>query len=368
MECKYFGICGSCNNFEGGYEKQLNRKFNREKERFSKIYSGDFGVVKSPETNFRGRAEFKIWHENGKISYAMRDVENKNYVQIDSCSMVSSSISKIFQPLLTEISVSENLSHKLFSIEFLSSTENDLIVTLIYHKKLDENWREDAEKLGNKFSIQIIGRSRKQKIVLESNIVRETLKVENRNYTFYNAENMFSQPNPKVNEGMISWVSKNIENSKTDLLELYCGSGNFTIPLSKKFNKVLATEVSKSGIASAKKNQNANDIQNIEFGRISSEEFTQAYDEIRKFERLRHIDLKSYKFSTVFVDPPRAGIDPETLKLLSRFENIIYISCNPETLKRDLEILKNHKIEKMAIFDQFPYTNHLEMGAILSKI
>jgi tRNA (uracil-5-)-methyltransferase len=82
---------------------------------------------------------------------------------------------------------------------------------------------------------------------------------------------------------------------------------------------------------------------------------------------LKHIDLKSYDFSTVFVDPPRAGIDSETLKLLARFENIIYISCNPETLKRDLEILENHKVEKMAIFDQFPYTNHLEMGAILRK-
>jgi tRNA (uracil-5-)-methyltransferase len=149
-------------------------------------------------------------------------------------------------------------------------------------------------------------------------------------------------------------------------LELYCGSGNFTIPLSKRFQKVLATEVSKSGISSALSNMERNGITNIEFGRVSSEEFVEALDGVRKFNRLQHIDLESYKFSTIFVDPPRAGVDSETIKLLQRFENIIYISCNPETLKRDLDILEeSHTLQKVALFDQFPYTDHIEMGAIL---
>jgi len=81
------------------------------------------------------------------------------------------------------------------------------------------------------------------------------------------------------------------------------------------------------------------------------------------------IDIQSYEFDTVFVDPPRAGIDLDTLKLLQRFDRIIYISCNPDTLHDNLKILlESHKILKFAMFDQFPYTHHVETGILLEKI
>jgi tRNA (uracil-5-)-methyltransferase len=284
-------------------------------------------------------------------------------VQIIECPMVSEPIYNLMPKLLPSLESSEILSHKLFSIEFLSTT--DTVVTLIYHKKLSEEWIDAGKELEEKFGIHIIGRSRKQKVVLSRDFVEEKLEVGDETYSFHHLENSFSQPNPAVNEKMVNWVVSTIPNS-THLLELYCGSGNFTIPLSKRFQKVLATEVSKSGISSALSNMERNGITNIEFGRVSSEEFVEALDGVRKFNRLQHIDLESYKFSTIFVDPPRAGVDSETIKLLQRFENIIYISCNPETLKRDLDILEeSHTLQKVALFDQFPYTDHIEMGAIL---
>ena len=71
----------------------------------------------------------------------------------------------------------------------------------------------------------------------------------------------------------------------------------------------------------------------------------------------------------MFVDPPRAGIDDDTLKLLQGFEKIIYISCNPNTLHDNLKKLsQTHRIEKFAMFDQFPYTHHVESGVLLVKI
>lgn len=91
----------------------------------------------------------------------------------------------------------------------------------------------------------------------------------------------------------------------------------------------------------------------------------------RDFRRLQEagIDIQSYDFNTVFVDPPRAGIDDDTLKLLQGFEKIIYISCNPDTLHDNLKILLHtHKIQKFAMFDQFPYTHHVESGVLLEKI
>ena len=84
---------------------------------------------------------------------------------------------------------------------------------------------------------------------------------------------------------------------------------------------------------------------------------------------MKDINLKDYSFDSIFVDPPRAGLDDLTRKLVTDYNHIIYISCNPETLHRDLEVLtKTHKIEKFALFDQFAYTGHIESGVILTKI
>jgi len=83
---------------------------------------------------------------------------------------------------------------------------------------------------------------------------------------------------------------------------------------------------------------------------------------------MKEIDLSSYELTTIFVDPPRAGMDEASCDFASRFEHILYISCNPETLMRDLEHLtKTHDIVAMATFDQFPYTGHMEMGVKLKK-
>ncbi len=134
---------------------------------------------------------------------------------------------------------------------------------------------------------------------------------------------------------------------------------------------MLATELAKSSVYAAQWNIEQNGIDNIQVARLSAEEFTQAFNGEREFRRLQEaeIDIQSYEFDTVFVDPPRAGIDLDTLKLLQRFDRIIYISCNPDTLHDNLKILlESHKILKFAMFDQFPYTHHVETGILLEKI
>ena len=373
MNCEYFGKCASCVLYDKSYEEQLNFKLQREKERFSNFTNIDFDIIKSSEKNFRNRAEFRIWwekDENGKeiLSYAMNDF-NKNILEINSCQIVSSHIQEIMPKLLDLLMSELTLSYKLFAVEFLGSTINDMLVTLIYHKKLDEEWNELAKQIEKKLNIKIMGRSRKQKIVLSSESINETLTINNQNFKFAYQEGGFTQPNTNVNVQMIEWVLNNIETSPNDLCELYCGGGNFTIPLSTKFNKVLATEISKTSIKSALKNCELNNINKIQFIRMSAEEFVQGLQEVRVFNRLKDINLKDYNFDTIFMDPPRSGLDDTTRALAKDFEQIIYISCNPETLHRDLkELTKSHEIVRFALFDQFAYTNHIESGVILKKI
>ena len=130
----------------------------------------------------------------------------------------------------------------------------------------------------------------------------------------------------------------------------------------------MATEISKRSIHAALENCALNGVENITFARLASEEMTEALNGVRAFERLKDIDLNSYNFSTVLVDPPRAGLDKGTIDLISKIENIIYISCNPETLARDLETLsQTHIVEEAAMYDQFPHTAHVESGVFLRK-
>ena len=373
MNCKYFGSCASCTLYNKTYEEQLNYKIQREKNRFLNLTTCDVDIIKSTPKNFRNRAEFRVWWEkdeqNNKdiLTYAMNDF-NKEILKIDSCEIVNEDIKNLMPKLLTELEKSMILSFRLFAIEFLVSSTSDMLVTLIYHKKLEDEWINLAKEIEQKLNIKIIGRSRKQKIVLSSDFINESLNINNQEFKFAYEENGFTQPNTSVNIKMIEWVLNNIEKSNKDLCELYCGGGNFTIPLSKKFNKVLATEISKTSIKSALRNCSLNGINNIEFIRMSSEEFVEALNEVRVFNRLKNIDLKSYDFDTIFMDPPRSGLDDTTRALAKNFTNIIYISCNPETLHRDLEeLLKTHKIVRFALFDQFAFSEHIECGVILEK-
>ena len=243
---------------------------------------------------------------------------------------------------------------------------------MLYHRQLDHTWQSEIDglkqHLGQLAPVDIIGRARKQKIVLDKDYVTEVLTVKGKQLSYQQVENSFTQPNGKVNEKMLTWAIDASDTPEKDLVELYCGNGNFSIALAPYYKKVLATEISKSSVNSAQVNIAANNIDNLKIIRMSAEEFSEAMNGEREFRRLEGLDLKQYSYDTVLVDPPRAGMDEDSCKLAARFEKIIYISCNPNTLHDNLSILtQTHKIEKFALFDQFPYTDHIECGMVLTR-
>jgi len=367
LECNYFGECGACCVYENGYEAQLSEKLELNRKRFEPFYSDAILVFKSPQAHYRSRSEFKVWHVEEEIFYAMNHIEHKGVVLIDVCSQVNEHIGALMPKLFDSIR-EEGIGFKLFGADFLSSSEGEIVVSLLYHRRLDEKLQEAATKIAKKLGIYIIGRSRKQKLIIGQDFITEELTINGERFKFNHIENSFTQPNPRVNEQMIAWALKNFSNIEGDLLELYCGAGNFTIPFAKHFTKVLATEISKSSINAAKENMLLNSVENIEFVRMSVEEFVQALDGVREFSRMKSIDVATYNINSIFVDPPRSGMDEASCEFASRYEHILYISCNPETLARDLELLsKTHDVVEMALFDQFPYTHHVEMGVKLTK-
>ena len=369
MKCEHFGTCGSCSIYELSYEEELADKKERVLGLLSSFGVQELEVFSATESHYRARAEFKIWHDDEVSNYAMGRLDRKGAVNIFECPKVIEPIERRMKPLLEKINASEILRHRLFAVEFLATTTDECLITMIYHRKLEEDWNVEAKALETLLNTKIMGRSRKQKVVLTDEFVNEKLFIDGQDYFYRHYESGFTQPNPAVNIHMIEWAIKQAKKvNQGDFLESYCGLGNFTIPLSKYFDKVLATEISKRSIYAAKENCELNGVSNIEFIRLASEEMTQALNKEREFTRLKDVDLDSYNFSTVLVDPPRAGLDEDTIKLISNIENIIYISCNPETLARDLVALtKTHSIDESAIYDQFPHTHHIESGVFLRK-
>lgn len=366
------------------YQRQLNEKLARIGDQFGEFLDENITITAfdSPPEHFRQRAEFRLWHERdeagnntGEAFYAMfeagQKAGKKTLKRTDQLPIASQRINALMPQLLDALKQQPLLIERLFQVEFLSTLNGETLVTLIYHKPLDEAWTAAAKPLESQLNIYLIGRSRKQKIVLSQDFVTEQLTVMGRDFRYRQIEGGFTQPNAEVCQKMLTWACEAAAQigADKDLLELYCGNGNFTLPLSRHFRKVLATEVAKTSVRSARHNIEDNHCDNIAIARLSAEEFTEAFTGKREFKRLQqdNIEVGDYEVSTIFVDPPRAGVDDDTLKLMQRFEHILYISCNPETLYANLQTLKQtHEVVRMALFDQFPYTHHVEMGVWLS--
>lgn len=356
------------------YTAQLNEKIERLNQMLAPFASPSLQVYPSPAQHYRMRAEFRIWHDGENISYAMFEPGSKastaSLIKLTQFSAAHENINQLMPVLLDKISGCPTLKHRLYQCEFLTSLAGETLISLIYHKKLDDNWQQAAQALQKQLGVFIVGRSKGQKIVLAQDFITEQLKVNQQIYQYRQTEGSFTQPNAYVCQNMLEWACKQAGQNSRDLLELYCGNGNFTLPLSRYFRQVLATEISKTSVAAAQWNIAANHIDNIAIARLSSEELAAAFSGCREFQRLKNsqINLHDYDFSTIFVDPPRAGLDSETLKLVAQFERIIYISCQPETLCANLNVLtQTHSIQAAALFDQFPFTHHIESGVILQK-
>jgi tRNA (uracil-5-)-methyltransferase len=326
-------------------------------------------VFDSPAEHYRLRAEFRLWRENEQRFYAMFAAGDKHTpILLDDLPIASQAINALMPKLKAAWQASSALAFKLFQVEFLTTLAGDALITLCYHRPLDEHWQKAAEQLAADLGVSIVGRSRGQRVVIGQSHVVERLTVDGREFSYRQPEGAFTQPNGTVNQKMLSWAFEAIGERDDDLLELYCGNGNFTLPLATRVRKVLATEISKSSVNAALANLADNGVDNVTLVRLSAEELTQALNEVRPFRRLQGIDLSSYNFGTVFVDPPRAGMDPDTCELTRRFERILYISCNPETLAANIAQLHDtHRIARCALFDQFPFTHHMESGVLLER-
>ncbi|MCL2344323.1 MAG: tRNA (uridine(54)-C5)-methyltransferase TrmA [Desulfobulbus sp.] len=351
------------------YPAQLAAKVARFRADFAAFALPEPAVFASNPLHYRLRAEFRAWHHGEVFDYAMFDPDHpRQPVLMADFPAADAAICALMPRLRAAILAVEALRRRLYGVEFLATLSGEMLVTLIYHRPLDAAWEAAARPLAGRLGIGLIGRSKRQKIVLERDWVLEQFELAGRPLRYQQFEGSFSQPNGGINRHMLGWASAQAAGLNGDLLELYCGNGNFTVALAPLFGRALATEVSKPAVRAAQYNLAANAIDNAVVVRMTSEEISAALAGREHFQRLKDIDLTGYRFSILLVDPPRSGLDPATLELARGFDHILYISCNPQTLRDNVAALDaTHQITAAAAFDQFPYTGHLETGLLLRR-
>ena len=201
--------------------------------------------------------------------------------------------------------------------------------------------------------IGITGFAKKKKVV---SLGRNTMTLDVEGLTLHATEGNFFQVNWDQNRNMVRTVLDFADPATGDtVLDLYCGIGNFSLPLAKQAKQVIGIESGFSAIEDAKKNAQLNNITNVEF----------IADDLQK--GLKPLLERKLKAGVVVLDPPRAGATLKTLERILAFvpRKIVYVSCNPSTLARDLKFfhLFGFRLDRLQPVDMFPWTWHIECVA-----
>lgn len=333
--CPYFTICGGCDLEHMAYEDTLNYKkekveniLNKERISYPKIQ-----VIENPkQKNYRNKLSLKI--ENSKIGFYKSS--SHTLIEIEECPLAKESINHC----LKEIKKLQ-IKNGLVTIR---SNYNDEILFILKTKEQVEFRIEECPKS------KIVGVVLNDKTIYGQNFFYERLN----GCLFKVSYDAFFQVNPYITSKMFQLVNENIENSET-VLDLYAGVGTLGILASKSAKKVYSIEIIKNAVLDNVENKKLNQCENV---------FPILGDAFKTLPKIKE------DFDTILIDPPRSGLDKYTCKFMleSNAKKIIYISCNPLTLARDLKILTSkYELKKFFILDMFSYTHHVESFVVLEK-
>ena len=331
--CKYYDKCGGCNIGILKYEKQLEFKKNKVIDIFRKYGNLNINpdIVGSCEFGYRNKVMLHV--ENGKLGYY--ESESNSIVEIDRCLIANDKINEIIDIIKNNINL-----NKVNKIVIRATHEDSMVV---FEGKINI---KDIDYLKNISSIYI-----NDKLVYGKDKIIEKLG----NYNFYISKDSFFQVNTKQAFNLYNQVLEYANLNKNDyVVDLYCGTGTIGIFLAKHCKRVLGIEINESCIKDARNNSKLNNIDNIDFMCESSSIISKLDD----------------KFDVVIVDPPRSGLDKITVNTLNKImvKRIVYVSCNPMTLIRDIKLLSGeYELKEVKLFDMFAGDYHVETICVLER-
>ncbi|CAK9081149.1 tRNA/tmRNA (uracil-C(5))-methyltransferase (tRNA (uracil(54)-C(5))-methyltransferase) (tRNA(m5U54)-methyltransferase) (RUMT) (tmRNA (uracil(341)-C(5))-methyltransferase) [Durusdinium trenchii] len=352
-----------------GYQVDLQQKVDLVQDLLADLSDVTLDVVPSPELlHYRHRVRFGLRHgEEEALDWSVVDPESGEWIVVKAYPLASVRINRLMSELREALAQEKRLRWKAFEVELLSNTKGEALALIMYHRRLDpEDDLPRAQALAKELDAKVVLRAKGQRMAGRNSFLVQENEVAGRRYSQRLLESSFFQANLRLNQQMQSWVTGELTDlaaSGGDLLEIYCGNGNFTLPAADAWRtgQVLATELDRLSLAGAEACAKEAGIENLVFRKCMAEAMN--------LQKLRPLGLQGpYEFSTLLLDPPRAGLNDRTRKMAESFDHVIYISCNPRALLRDLQLMKTHRIEKACLFDQFPWTDHAEVAVRLFRL
>lgn len=381
--CKHFGVCGGCTYQTMNYETQLELKKNMVKEIIDNVIQDEYvfeGIVSSPnEFEYRNKMEFSFGDEckGGELALGLHKKGSfYDIVTTTECKIVAEDYNKIIKCVL-EYCKREDMPfyHKMTKEGYLrhllirrAVKTGELTISIVTTSFMDFDLEIlKDELLSLELSGKIVGimhifndgaadmvRSDKTEVMYGSEYFYEEilgLKFKISTFSFFQTNSLGAE---RLYEKAREYVG---ETKDKIIFDLYSGTGTIAQMLAPIAKKVVGVEIVEEAVEAAKENAVLNNLDNCEF--IAG-------------DVLKVIDEIEYKPDLIVLDPPRDGIHPKALDKIINFgvDKIVYISCKPTSLARDLEILtaKGYKVEKVCAVDMFAQTYHVETVVLLSKL
>lgn len=383
-KCENYKRCGGCSVQHMNYENQLDFKWDRVKDCVHKIGGLSKEIVKYPlgmETpeRYRNKVQLPVGLVNGKLAIGFYAPRSHNIINLNTC-LIQDEVADKVAALTREWMEKYKIMPATIDGKFNPSgvvrhimirrgfKTNEVMVVLVTLKNKVKHIDEFVSLItsnidGIKSVIQNVN-DKETNVILGEKCI--TLWGEDRitdyigDFKFNISPLSFFQVNPKQTEVL---YSKALEyaglTGEETVFDAYCGTGTITLFLSQKAKKVYGVEIIEPAIDNANENAEENKVDNAEFFVGKSEEV------------IPELLEKGIKPEVIVVDPPRKGCDIKLLEAIGKAkpEKVVYVSCDPSTLARDLKILEEqgYKTEVVQPVDMFPHTSHIENVALLIK-
>lgn len=344
--CPYFNECGGCDLQHQKYAHQLVFKEYKVRTALERI-GGFKGISINPivfDDDFEYRNKVTLKVSRNKLGFYKRNTND--IVDINHCIISNKKINEIIHILQMFI---KNYPDN----DFESIMIRNVLGLMIYITSKSEKLAKEVVDYITTNTGYLTSLIFNDKIIYGSDSI--TGKIDDLTFTI--RSKTFYQVNNNIMKKMYNKVLEYVMKANNDtILDLYCGVGTITLLLSKYAKRVIGIEAVEDSIIGAKENMKINNINNVIFinGKVE--------DEI--------VSLENEQINTIVVDPPRNGVDKKALDTIIKIypKQIVYVSCNPVTLARDLKILNNagYEIKDVTPFDMFPQTSHVETVVMMS--
>jgi len=366
--CTVYGACGGCDLQHIRYDDQLFWKEEIFRETLKRIGGLDLPPLDPAEPSegqyhYRSKARFQI--KGDKWGFFKRGSDE--VVDIKECPICDPLINRAFnriKSIVMEEEAMAPLHGALRSLEIGVSSEDNRVVASFGLRRLCKGlpWKPLLEAVEGLKGLEVSYVSRRLKGQKKYRVGDTNLSYDTAGLKMASHIGSFSQINRAQNERLIERVLEyaSLKGDET-VVELFSGAGNLTLHLGRASGRLLAVDSDKAAIASAMRSAEASGeaLEGLEFFTMEASEWLK--------ENFKSLETAS--LDMVVLDPPRGG-DSETLEWLGKLrpKSIIYVSCSPPTMARDMKILAEagYKVQRASVIDLFPQTGHIEGVVLLS--